>query len=528
MMNKIKLLNFIFEGQASRTELMEYVPTFGRNSFKVSIYRNHSFELISKIISPFLDLAGMNVDFKYSDYDDSLTFFNIDLDSDLIILWLDLSRYNEYESFVKERLTYLKTLYSKNILFVPFEGNIDITDSQVCVYNLDKWKYSLGKSYIDERLERFSGTRLSMLTCEVIARDMGLNYLPALLQPNLKCVVVDLDNTIYRGVLGEDGIQGVQVTESHIYLQEQLKKLSEDGVFLCIASKNDERDVLELFDKREDFPLKVSDFSCIEANWNSKASSIRTFEKILNINSDSFLFIDDNIGELLSVFNEHPEIKIIHAKDDASITLNALKNYPGLLKLRVNKEDTIRKLDTQANTKRKELLNAVSKDEYIKSLNMELIYSTDDKDNIERISELSNKTNQFIFSYKRYSKAEISHLMSSYDSTVISVSLKDKLSDSGIIAVASLRKIDDESVLLEECFVSCRALGRGIDNEIVFGSIKQGMNKLNASKVLIDYKTGERNKPAIDFIFNNLKSHTENPRKLEFSFSQDILKISIK
>ncbi|HHQ5456028.1 TPA: hypothetical protein ACSP0J_004083, partial [Aeromonas veronii] len=226
--------------------------------------------------------------------------------------------------------------------------------------------------------------------------------------------------------------------------------------------------------------------------------------------------------------NDHPEIKIIHAKDDASITLNALENYPGLLKLSVNKEDAIRKSDTQANVKRQELLNSVSKEEYIKSLNMELTYYIDDNESIDRISELSNKTNQFIFSYQRYSKAEVSSLMSSNESTVISVSLKDKLSDSGIIAVVSLKKIDDESALLEECFVSCRALGRGIDNEIVLGSIKLGIDKLNVSKLLINYKVGERNNPAVNFVNNNFKAYTKIPQEFDYLFNQDVLKISIK
>ncbi len=528
MINKIKLLDFIFEKKASRTELIEYTPVFAKKEFKVSIYRNHSFELISKIISPFLDLAEIKVNFEYSDYDDTLTFFNLDLESDLIILWLDLSRYNEYECFIKERLAVLKEQYTKNVLFVPFEGHISVKDSQICVYDIDKWKESLGVTYIDERLERFSGTKMSMSTCEVVARDLGLNYLPALLQPNLKCVVVDLDNTLYKGVLGEDGVEGVQVSEEHIHLQIQLKKLSERGIFLCIASKNDKKDVLDLLEQREDFPLKASDFSCIEANWESKSSSIKKFERILNINSNSFLFIDDNMGELLSVCNDHPEIKIIHAKDDASITLNALENYPGLLKLSVNKEDAIRKSDTQANVKRQELLNSVSKEEYIKSLNMELTYYIDDNESIDRISELSNKTNQFIFSYQRYSKAEVSSLMSSNESTVISVSLKDKLSDSGIIAVVSLKKIDDESALLEECFVSCRALGRGIDNEIVLGSIKLGIDKLNVSKLLINYKVGERNNPAVNFVNNNFKAYTKIPQEFDYLFNQDVLKISIK
>ncbi|SJN57292.1 hypothetical protein VR7878_02226 [Vibrio ruber DSM 16370] len=530
MIDKLQLLDFIFEGNASRQELKEYNPVFVKKNYKVSVYRNHSFELVSNVISPFLDLSEIGITFEYSDYDDSLTFFNLDLESDLMILWLDLSRYtnNEYESFIKERLEALKKMYAKNILFVNFGRTINLDDNRICLYNIDRWEIFLNSSYIDERLERFSGTKMSMKTCELVARDLGLNYIPALLQPNLKCIVVDLDNTLYNGVLGEDGIYGISISESHVCLQSKLKQLAKDGVFLCIASKNDERDVIELFEKRKDFPLEKSDFTYIEANWNSKSISIRKIEEYLNINSSSFLFIDDNIGELLSVFNEHPQIKFIHAKDDASITLRALENYPGLLKLNINKEDTIRKADVEANSKRQELLNTVSKDEYIKSLGMELDYAIDDHDRVDRISELANKTNQFIFSYQRYSKAEVNNLMSSHDSTVVSVSLRDKLSDSGIIGVIILKLIDTDSALLEECFVSCRALGRGIDRDIVLGAIDSGLKKLNVEKLKVQYKNGERNSPAVKFINDYLYKHIDIENKLEFSFDNVFLKLNVK
>lgn len=142
MIDKLQLLDFIFEGNASRQELKEYNPVFVKKNYKVSVYRNHSFELVSNVISPFLDLSEIGITFEYSDYDDSLTFFNLDLESDLMILWLDLSRYtnNEYESFIKERLEALKKMYAKNILFVNFGRTINLDDNRICLYNIDRWE----------------------------------------------------------------------------------------------------------------------------------------------------------------------------------------------------------------------------------------------------------------------------------------------------------------------------------------------------------------------------------------------------
>lgn len=529
MIDKIELLDFIFSKKNSRSELMDFTPKNLCQEINIGVYRNHSFELVEKTIKPYLALSEVSAKFNYSDYDDSLTFFDIDLTSDIIVIWLDISRYkiNDFQMFINERLNELKNTFSKSILVATFNGHIDIKDKSFIHYNIDKWQGLLGEGFIDERLERFSGTKMGMKACELVSKDLGLNYFPALLLPGLKCVVVDLDNTLYQGVLGEDGADGVRFKPEHIELHHKLKDLSDKGIFLCIASKNDHEDVINFIQNRKDFVLEVDDFACIEANWNSKADSISSFEKTLNIHSSSFLFVDDNMGELLSVTNKHPDIKFIHAKDDPSVTLNALSNYPGLLKLNVQLEDMLRGQDTKANTKRQELRNTLTKEEYIRSLKMELTYSIDCVKDVERAAELSNKTNQFIFSYLRYGIKDMEKLIHGKDARVVSISLKDKLSDSGIIGVVVVKHIKDDIAELEECFVSCRALGRGIDRAIVLGSIKQAMSSLGVTKLHFGFKTGERNKPAVSFINSHLKEYTEKASEFTYDDENDVLKINI-
>ncbi|MEZ8929131.1 MULTISPECIES: HAD-IIIC family phosphatase [unclassified Vibrio] len=530
MIDKIALLDFIFSSNPNRTELMGYTSGGNSDKFKIGIYRNHSFELIDKTIQPYLSLSGMSSEFIYSDYDDSLTFFDVELDVDLLVLWLDVSRYNsdKMESFINERLRELKKQFNKSILVATFNGAIEINDKSFCHYDIDKWKVILGDGFIDERLERFSGTKMGMKTCESVSRDLGLNYFPALLLPGLKCVVVDLDNTLYQGVLGEDGIDGVVFKPEHIQLHQKLKSLAQEGVFICIASKNDHDDVIDFIKNRTDFVLNEDDFTCIAANWNSKAESIASFEKTLNIHSSSFLFVDDNMGELLSVTNTHPEIKFIHAKDDPAITLDALSNYPALLKLNVGTEDRLRSQDTKANSKRVELKSSLSKEDYIRSLDMELTYTIDSCEQSERIYELANKTNQFIFSYKRYELTEVEDLMKADDTKLVSVSLKDKLSDSGIIGVVVVQRNKDGSAELQECFVSCRALGRGVDRAVVIGAIKQAIIGLGLTKLYVKFKEGPRNKPALDFINKHLKEYTLEASEFTYNDMNDELKIQVK
>jgi FkbH-like protein len=523
MHSAFELQDFIFESKARRLDLMGYKPKHIGKIFNIFVYRNHSFELIENTIRPFLDYAQIDINFHYSDYDDSLSFFDLDPSVDLVLLWLDLSRYElgDARDFIKERVDALRNIFQKNIVLAPYGGDCQIADNQVVTYSLVDWEKRLGEKYLDLRMEAFSGTKLSTETSLCVSRDLGLNWFPALLQPNLKCVVVDLDNTLYRGVLGEDGVNGVVLTENHKKLQEKLVKLYHDGFFLCVASKNDERDVVRLFEERNDFPLELEHFSKICAHWESKANSIAEIAQSLNIHPNSFVFVDDNIGELISVSNAHPEIKSIWAKDDASITYDCLSNFPGLLKLQAQVEDRLRSHDVKASVRRKELMEQASIDEYIKMLEMKLTFSVNDTNQISRITELGKKTNQFIFNYKRYSSADVSEQMLAPDCAVVSISLKDKLSDSGIIGAIFCRKGDH--VTLEECFVSCRALGRGIDTAIVLGALNIATQKLGDQKLEIMFQEGERNLPAKKFMAEHLADYYGTTANFSYEINSSLI-----
>lgn len=270
-----ELQNFIFESNPGRQELLNYKKNNDGNTFKVYIYRNHSFEIIEKSISAFLDFAELNIEFAYSDYDDSLSFFELDVEADLVIIWLDLSRYlSDVDSFIKQRLAILKNIYKRNILFCYYgydiENDIAIADSQITLYNISKWREKFGDKYEDLRLERFSGTKMSMPLMLTVSRDLGLNYLPSLLRPSVKCIVLDLDNTLYRGVLGEDGVDGIELTEAHKQLQKRVAELASNGFFVCIVSKNDQRDVDFLLRNRNDFYVNSKNIIISKASWDAR------------------------------------------------------------------------------------------------------------------------------------------------------------------------------------------------------------------------------------------------------------------
>jgi FkbH-like protein len=368
---------------------------------------------------------------------------------------------------------------------------------------------------------------LSAVALLELSKALGLSYLRALLLPPLKAVVVDLDNTLYYGVLGEDGAAGVILTKNHSRLQRLLVELSQKGILICAATKNNFDDVKQLFAERGDFPLKWDTFAKVCASWEAKSSMIAEIKTYLNINEDSMIFIDDNIGELIEVMSVFPNIKVIQASADAELTHKVLRNFPGIFRFSHQQEDVLRKEDIKANEKRQELQQALPPEAYIKSLNMVIRYRINNTDDISRITELSNKTNQFIFSYKRYSAAEIAGIMKREDAVVVSISLSDRLSDSGLIGACIVEK-EGRAAVLEELFISCRALGRTIEDIMILNAVKTALDTLNIYLLKVNFIKGERNLPAELFVKAHLARFLNDADIFDYQNDTDLLEVCVE
>lgn len=525
----LELQEYIFEKKPKRRELLQYCAKEQERQYRVQVFRNHSFELIEHTIPVYLDYAGMGVSFSYSNYDDSFSFLDLDTTADLVIVWIDGARYTNIsvQDFLMERVCALRGVTNQPVLVLPFRADAELQIPDVLTVNIDHLCAEQGIDSLDERTLAATGTALSGKALLHVCKMLGLRYLPGILRPALKGIVVDFDNTLYKGVLGEDGVEGVVLTPDHLALQQELKRLASQGFFLCAASKNELEDVCQLLDQRQDFPLKQEDFTKLCVSWKPKAESMDEIAAFLNIHTDSLVFIDDNIGELTAVQMQHPQIHLIHAKEDAAMTLEVLKFFPGLLKLRSSADDAKRSADVRSNEERAQLRQTMSQEEYIRSLELKLTYTLNDRERISRVAELSNKTNQFIFNYKRYSEAEVEQLMAGKDTAVLTLNLSDRLSDSGLVGVFAGRKKNDH-LELEECFVSCRALGRGIDEVMVCSAISALLEHFGVDHLHIQFQTGPRNKPAEDFVTEYLRDYCAEPEVFEYKLPQDLLTIMIE
>ncbi len=507
----------LFQRELNRTELQSYNSRPGMRTVRIHVYRNHSFEPIASIIHPFAGFSGFQLVFSYSDYDDSLSFSDIPTDSDVVLVWVDLARYGrgvDTKSFLNERLRVLRGKSQADImLFGTGARSLRQEDFDIVgcyVVDPDPLMRRLGDRFFDERLQRVTASRLSNEACLHIAQWLGLSLFPSLLRPILKAIVTDLDNTLYAGVLGEDGIGGIILTDGHRRLQEKLKLLKGQGFFLGIASKNELADVRSMFEMRTDFPLIWDDFSAVGISWEGKDRNIKAIAETLRIAPDSMLFIDDNIGEIIAVKSNIPEIGIVMADaENPSKTIDVLSMYPGLFKWRATDVDIKRAADIRSNEDREKMKIALPHEEYIRQLNLHVAYRINVMSDVERVAELGGKTNQFILSYKRYKEQEIAEIMRHDGRDIVDFSLKDDLSDSGLIG-AVISELSGDRLIIEDLFVSCRALGRDIEDVMILRAIDILRKKYSPREIRINYTKGDRNRPAMNWLQKLVKRDLES------------------
>ncbi len=502
-------MSILFDKDLNRLNLLSLKEETPSKKLKIMVYRNHNFELVATVLNKFLNFSKINAEFIYSDYDDSMSFSSILNDADINLVWIDICRYKDINihSWLKERINYLKSVSEARILVYTI-GEINLTNDfpqDIIIANSKNIEKYLKNNFLDLAKEEYSGTRLSSKASLYIARELGLKYITSMFMQPLKAIITDLDNTLYQGVLGEDGIDNLIPDYDY---QKLLKELKEQGFFIAVSSKNEIEDVKEMFKKRKDFLIKWDDFAAHSINWDSKAEGIRYIAKKLNVGFDSIIFIDDNIGEIQWVKNEILEIKYLLADEDIAYKLSV---FPGLYKSAFLKEDKFRTEDIKANLERQNLFISTGKSDYFRQLEMKLEYLINPQNCIERISQLLNKTNQFIFSYKRYSEKEVKTIMEDSNSAILTVSLSDKLSESGIIGIIVAQKGKENSLLIKELCVSCRALGRHIEDIMLKKGFQFLKEKLKTNdSIMLEFKYGPRNNPAKNWIEKNFNCIVNN------------------
>jgi FkbH-like protein len=322
-----------------------------------------------------------------------------------------------------------------------------------------------------------------------------------------KCVILDLDNTIWGGIIGDDGIEKIQIGSLGIgkaftEFQYWVKKLKNRGIIVAVCSKNTESIAKAPFVKHPDMVLRMEDISIFIANWDNKADNIRKIQSILNIGFDSMVFLDDNPFERNIVRENIPGICVPELPEDPADYLEYLYELNLFETISFSYEDTVRTKHYQIEAERTEIFQKFkNEDDFLKSLAMVSHIQSFNKFNTPRVSELSHRSNQFNLRTIRYSDIDIEKISNSADHFTFSFSLEDKFGDNGLICVIILKKENNNTLFIDTWFMSCRVLKRGMEN-FALNTIVNFAKENGFSNIKGEYIPTEKNEIVKDHYLN--------------------------
>ena len=538
MIKEIKIFN-----KAINTFLNNSVNFKQSRLKKVFFLRNEQVENFAEKINNYSALSKLKFNFFYSEYDNNLRI--IKKKYDLSIIWLDYSYYkinSQFFDWINSKADELSN-FSNYVLIKPiiipnvkFTKIIKLNSEYKKTFKNDKVIFldiidellEDNKNFWDLERSEFFGTKTSLYGQDLQAKLLGLKVFPSLFNQKIKSIIFDLDDTLYTGTVGEDGIKKIYLDNNQKKAEKIYSSLQKNGTLLSICSKNNEKDVKEVFKKKK---LKKKLFFPIKANWEIKSKNIYEIRKILKVSFHNILFIDNNISEVIEVKKKIPDINIFWSHNSESF-INCLKYYPNLTDYFNSNSDGInsmRIIDLKASLKREKILSNSKNNNYLAMLKMKIEYRLNNKKEFDRIFSLTNKVNQFIFTYKRFNRNKIKEYIKNPNKFVFTIALRDRFSDSGNIGVIFFTKINN-TIYLDELCISCRALGRKLEDYFIFYPLQILSKKLKFDTFLIKFVNGPKNKPAKKYFSELQKKFSKKKlikKELKIPFSR-IKKIPIQ
>ena len=313
-----------------------------------------------------------------------------------------------------------------------------------------------------------------------------------------KVIALDCDDTLWHGVCGEQSVDEIIINSDCIELQNFLIQQRNNGILLCLCSKNNEEDVKKVFDQHSSMILKWSDFVAVRINWQDKSSNLKSLAKELNLGLDSFIFIDDNPVECAEVNNNCSEVLIIQLPKNSENLAQFLKHNWIFDSHKITTEDIQRNTFYKENIQRQKVLeNALTLADFINSLNLQIDISPLDNEQLSRVSQLTQRTNQFNATTIRRTETEIQNLLSQ-GYQCLTVKVQDKFGDYGLVGVLIYSEIEN-TLKVDTFLLSCRTLGRGVEYQMLAELGKIALDK-QLEWVEIIYQATAKNQPSLNFL----------------------------
>jgi len=351
----------------------------------------------------------------------------------------------------------------------------------------------------------------------------SVKYIRALKGLSKKVIVCDCDNTIWGGVVGEDGVQNLQIGSGALggifeEFQHMLKTLSKNGIVLALCSKNNEEDVWEVFERHDGMVLQRNDIAAYRINWKNKVENINSIAEELNLGLDSFVFIDDSDFECQLVRDKLSKVTVIHMTKNPIEVINTINEKGFFDRYSLTNEDALRtKMYITDSFRRKSTSNVVDISSYIQSLEVNIQVSNCKASEISRVSQLTQKTNQFNLTTKRYTEQNIKEMDQSSNFQIFTLDYNDKFGSLGLVGVAIV-EIDSVCNLpaIDTFLMSCRALGRSVEH-VFLDTICQKLYDMGYSSIKGIHIPTKKNKQTEDFyIRNGFEVVIGNELSLEF------------
>lgn len=388
---------------------------------------------------------------------------------------------------------YLLKLSKKYKLFQTFNLN-----NEFCRFGYDIL-FDYRNYYLSKNILSYKGLKV---VSDIIDRILTKNQIR-----NAKLLILDLDNTLWGGVVGEDGIKKIQlgqdgIGEAFVEFQKKIKELNKKGLLLAISSKNNYKDAIEVINKHKSMVLKKDDFASIKINWNEKFDNIKEIAKDLSLGMDSFIFWDDNPIERDKVKKFCPRVHVIDPPEDVSDWLNYFEDIDFLHKIKSTSEDKNKSNQYKIRAKFVDDLknNKNTLDDLISKLNIKIKFLKINDSNIDRSQQLCEKTNQFNLTTKRYNAKQINNFSKSKNNICNLVSITDIYGDHGIIAFYNVI-LNKDHAKLDLFLMSCRILGRKLENSII-DYIIETLKKRNIKKFYAEFIPTNKNDLCKDFLKN--------------------------
>lgn len=360
---------------------------------------------------------------------------------------------------------------------------------------LDRWR--------DQRLEFLAKAPWSTEAMGKVAKLMA-RQLRSWFKPISKCLVLDMDNTLWGGVLGEAGIQGIALGPDYpgnvfVDFQRRILALRDSGILLAAASKNNAADVEEVLAHHSSCLLKREHFAAFEVHWEDKATSLRRIATTLNIGLDSLVFFDDNPAERAWVKEQLPQVTVLEVSSNILSYAATLADCGCFDLTTLTSEDRRRSQLYSEELQRHELqAQTGSLGDFLRSLDMTLTFGEADEDSLPRIAQLLGKTNQFNLTTRRHSAAELK-AMQEAGALILWAKLRDRFGDNGLIAVGIALPEKAATWRLDSFLMSCRVIGRGVETALLI-ALAQRARAQGADSLLAEFVATSKNQPAANFL----------------------------